>query len=488
MNKKIHSLSQLIDSRRDNFFKLVISKPYLSPNKLSIDPSYPICSSKDWIYCLSQADINLLDSNIVISAYGQTSLVFLDINSVTEIISSFGEHITHSYLIADIKKTFLCPSSFHSSLLLNHLFDNVFHFPAFLESEYSQFCQSSKSTFTLYKTYISFLLSSVNHNDYNFFVVDESFGSASSILASCLYNLPLKSVILCADIFSYRVSTSSLVTSTSSDLFLPDTSIHMPTSSSTQYLCQQSSNLLYKGQVTAVINLYRRFDSVVEIINSLHAQTVPASNIIVWINQGTGITDITRLKNLFPSLSIVYCEDNLGVWARFAYSLNNLTEYTVVFDDDTIPGNKWIENCLREMTLEEALYGTVGLIFRSSSHYMDHDRHGWPNPNTTSMYVDIVGHSWFFRTSWLRTYWQHKEYFIGTDYCGEDMHFSYALQLLGIPTKVPPHPADDMSFWGSTKGAQAGSGDEAISVSGKGSLMDYPLQQLISSGFRLINQ
>jgi len=118
---------------------------------------------------------------------------------------------------------------------------------------------------------------------------------------------------------------------------------------------------------------------------------------------------------------------------------------------------------------------------------MKHQRIGWPSANSSSVVVDIVGHSWFFKTDWLRFYWYEFEPSSGNDFCGEDMHFSFALQKQGIPTMVPPHPLDDKDLWGSLKPVELGTGAEAISVSGKGSHMDVPLQRLVARGFDLIN-
>ena len=159
----------------------------------------------------------------------------------------------------------------------------------------------------------------------------------------------------------------------------------------------------------------------------------------------------------------------------------------MVFDDDTIPGKRWIENCIATFRKKPALMGTVGLVYDSNMHYMQHRRFGWPSPNESAVEVDIVGHSWFFKTEWLKYYWFETERLSGLEFCGEDMHFSYALQRRGIPTVVPPHPPSDRSLWGSLKGMEEGTGLEAISISGKGSHMDIPLRRLIARGFLLKN-
>ena len=247
------------------------------------------------------------------------------------------------------------------------------------------------------------------------------------------------------------------------------------------------NNPLHEGAVTAIINLYKRYDGVAQIYDQLLAQTYPLSYIYVWVNSIIDEGKLACLREKLPQARFIVSDENIGVWARFAYALNNRTEYTVIFDDDTIPGIKWIENCIDNMGKKEALLGTIGLIYDSQSCYMQHKRIGWSSANSSASFVDIVGHSWFFKTDWLRFYWYEFEPTSGNEFCGEDMHFSFALQKQGIPTMVPPHPLHDKELWGSLKALELGMGSEAISVSGKGSHMDMPLQRLVARGFKLIN-
>lgn len=250
--------------------------------------------------------------------------------------------------------------------------------------------------------------------------------------------------------------------------------------------CKTSNSTYYRGKVSAIINLYKRQRTCKEIYQSIVSQTYPVSQIYVWVNGQIDEGDRKDLREVMPLARFVFCDENMGVWARFAFGLNVRTEYSVVFDDDTVPGKRWVENCMHNMLIEEALYGTVGLIYDKPLLYMNHKRYGWPAPNRDTRVVDIVGHSWFFKTDWLRQYWYLTDDIDGTTFCGEDMHFSYALQSIGIKTAVPPHPIDEKELWGSLKGVEAGTGEEAISISGKGSMMDVPLKRLVERGFKLM--
>lgn len=162
---------------------------------------------------------------------------------------------------------------------------------------------------------------------------------------------------------------------------------------------------------------------------------------------------------------ILICDNrfqNLGVWSRFSTALHAKGEFVCVIDDDTIPGEKWLENCLHHFRKTQGLYGTCGYKFHSSTHYKDnYSRHGWPCPNEEPLEVDYVVHNWFFKKEWLNWYWSElpeRKFFL----CGEDMNFSYQLQKRGIKTYVPPHPENNWSWWGSLKGWEYGIDDVSL--------------------------
>ena len=139
---------------------------------------------------------------------------------------------------------------------------------------------------------------------------------------------------------------------------------------------------------------------------------------------------------------------NFGVWARFAYALNAETEYVCVFDDDTIAGSKWIENCLNTIEEYNGLLGTNGVIF-NDLEYQNYTQHGWAKPNEKTEQVDIVGHSWFFKKQFIHHMWRESA---PTFENGEDMHISAASKIHGnIQTIMPQQINNDRSDWGDTK-------------------------------------
>lgn len=250
------------------------------------------------------------------------------------------------------------------------------------------------------------------------------------------------------------------------------------------------------NDVTVILNSYRRGYNLDEQLEAINNQTVKPKEILLWYNH-PGNDDLVNY-NIINKIPTALNNINHGVWARFAYALNAKSEYVCIFDDDTIPGKKWLENCLNTIKIHNGLLGTVGLLYtfppapmtKFDSYFHHYLRFGWPHNNKYTVEVDLVGHSWFFRKEWLGAYWYNVP---DTDYfktCGEDMHFSYAIQKhFGLKTYVPPHPANDKEMWGSIKGSELG-GKDSLWTQGpenQRQLVDEYFKLLRSYGWKLVN-
>ena len=201
-------------------------------------------------------------------------------------------------------------------------------------------------------------------------------------------------------------------------------------------------------EITAIVNVFRRGHVLDSQIEAIKNQSIPPKCIFI-LNNGNKEIDLTKYKN--DSLFKVFDNNfNSGVWSRFIISVLADTKYVCIFDDDTIPGNNWFMNCVNSMNQREALYGTIGVIFKDENKYVGLKRYGWGGNNNSIMPVDIVGHSWFFKKEWM-SYFSRETPQINEMFCnGEDIHFSYMLQkYANIPTCVPPHPSHDLSLFGS---------------------------------------
>ena len=160
-----------------------------------------------------------------------------------------------------------------------------------------------------------------------------------------------------------------------------------------------------------------------------------------------------------------------------------------VFDDDTIPGRRWFENCMTTMDKKEGLLGTVGLTFTKNDEYWPINRVGWPNPNTEITQADFLGHAWFFKREWLSAFWRELPTLDQPMIVGEDMHFSAMLQkYLGINTYVPPHPPNDKELWGSMPETAWEIGQDANAISmnlDNIGLMSTELRKYVKGGWKL---
>ena len=240
-------------------------------------------------------------------------------------------------------------------------------------------------------------------------------------------------------------------------------------------------------KISVILNVYKRSSNFEIQLNAVKSQTIHPYEILVWENGTEQVPEEFR-----EGLTISRGGKNFGVWARFAYALNATGDYICVFDDDTIPGNRWLENCYKTMIKTPGLLGTRGVIFENPNAYSMHRDVGDYGPNETTQQVDIVGHSWFFKKSWLAKFWGAFDNRFPEEMAGEDIHFSFAAQkFLGLPTLVPPHPQSDLSLWGSHPelAKKLGTGAESISQSNESlKRFEYALQHYRKLGFKTISE
>lgn len=218
-----------------------------------------------------------------------------------------------------------------------------------------------------------------------------------------------------------------------------------------------------KKSITVILNVYRRPQHLKEQFEAILNQTVKPDQIYIW-NNGCD-WDFSLYKN-HEKVTFFDCNRNMGVWSRFLVALNTKTDYICVLDDDTIPGKRWFENCLTTLKKVNGLLGTVGIIFKQGYKYEIEKRVGWPEPNDNIQEVDITGHSWFFKKGLINSFVKNIPDLEICKTSGEDIHFSYILnKKLGFKTYVPPHPKENLDYWGSIpeKAWKYGTDENAIS-------------------------
>ena len=237
--------------------------------------------------------------------------------------------------------------------------------------------------------------------------------------------------------------------------------------------------------ITVILNCYRRPEYLEEQIAAIRAQSIKPDQIWVWVNHHDDNKDFD-----FSKLNVdrIFNNDyNWKYYGRFAAALLADTKYVALFDDDTIPGKKWFENCLRAMKLSPGIMGGAGVVVEGKQ-YQKHTRYGWSSQNKHIVRVDLVGHAWFFEQDWVKYLWLEKPF---TWDNGEDIQFSFCCQKYGgIQTYCPPHPKDDLEMFSSLKGYQYGVDDKASSNARNHSLFykqrDACVKNAIDNGWKTV--
>ena len=227
-----------------------------------------------------------------------------------------------------------------------------------------------------------------------------------------------------------------------------------------------------------VLCTYKR-RNIREQLAAIKAQTVAPGPIVCWRNDSWPDDVFEQLSGL----DYVRASKNMGVWPRFLLGATLDVKYVAVFDDDTIPGTRWLENCQASYESRPGLYGTNWIRFTSHS-YRSSKAIGWKSRNSEIEEVDLVGHAWFMpRELCHRIYDVRKVCPIA----GEDMALSFIAQRMGLATLVPPHPSSDQSLWGSIRGMELGRDGNGISSKSENwKSFQSELYRLRSCGWRLL--
>ncbi|MCR4788554.1 MAG: glycosyltransferase [Lachnospiraceae bacterium] len=211
-----------------------------------------------------------------------------------------------------------------------------------------------------------------------------------------------------------------------------------------------------KPDISVVLTMYKRPDRLITQLEAIEAQSVKPSHIFLFqdhIDNGVYTIELRdEIKKRFDGVHI--CEKNVGVWDRFKYAYEVCdSNYVCIFDDDTIPGKRWLENCYMHMIQQHGIYVTIGVSLKRPTNYPGRGwyRTGWGAPYQGNAEVDFGGHSWFVKKEYLKTMAEEKiELHEKYKYVGEDAYLSFSnLGSSGVRTIVPRHYNFSRETWGS---------------------------------------
>ncbi|MCR8696911.1 MULTISPECIES: glycosyltransferase family 2 protein [Campylobacter] len=254
----------------------------------------------------------------------------------------------------------------------------------------------------------------------------------------------------------------------------------------------------YDVDVSVVLTAYKKPQNLRIQLDAIKKQSIKPKEILLFQDGIAQDYKIHFNDDLLKEFDIVeICDQNYGVWKRFDFARKQVkSQYVCIFDDDTIPGAKWLENCLTQMCIQEGLYGTIGIVLVNPENYpnkcnKDYFRIGWDGNLNYTAKVDFVGHSWFLKTQWLDYMFENTDTFQNFKVVGEDIALSHKLKQKGIETFVPPHSYDDQELWGSLSkyAVTLGVDSNAISVNANNiSKMNLVMKEIIKDGFVSISQ
>ena len=209
-----------------------------------------------------------------------------------------------------------------------------------------------------------------------------------------------------------------------------------------------------EGKITAILTYWKR-NTFEKQLRSILNQTIKPKEIWVYQNESHIEIPIVSVTGLNIPINFIHSKNkNFKFHGRFTLPLLSDSEFTVIFDDDTIPGEKWFENCIRLSREKECIVVANGRrIFNNFNEPGEtwQKSYGGTDYCVQDTPVDYGGHCWFFKSKWAKNMWIDRPYSWDN---GEDMHFSAACKIYdNVPTYVPHMPSNDRSYWGDLEGA-----------------------------------
>ncbi len=177
----------------------------------------------------------------------------------------------------------------------------------------------------------------------------------------------------------------------------------------------------------------------------MFAQSVRPVGSLVWVNP----SDRIRLSG--PTLALIAKSPNvqptvdMGPWMRWGVAAVCNTEFVAIFDDDCMPGPRWIEAAIaRLQQSDEHTVVAAGGILYGSDAYDDVRLVGPEAPPAGEVEVDVGRGAWVMRTSTARLVVARAR---ASDVLSTGIHVAAAVQDAGALTIVLPYGRDH-ALWG----------------------------------------
>ena len=231
--------------------------------------------------------------------------------------------------------------------------------------------------------------------------------------------------------------------------------------------------------VSVILTAYKR-DYFQEQIKAIKKQTIKPKTIYIW--QNGNFINIDKYRKM--DVKLIKSDVNFKFHGRFAFALLMQTQYVAIFDDDIIPGPKWLENCINLSKSKNCIVGANGRNYNSKSK--KHVGIGLTNKFDyldKPCKVDLVGHCWFFKKEWLKYMWRQIPFSYDN---GEDIHFCFCAKLFGnIDSYVAGQSKTNLNTKADIKNDQYAQDNHASwKKSNHQKIRNYIAEEFIKIGFK----
>lgn len=200
--------------------------------------------------------------------------------------------------------------------------------------------------------------------------------------------------------------------------------------------------------VTILLNIWKR-EHLEELLVCILSQSVLPKEI--WIIHYEDYVESQNIINLyrqfFSNIILIKSEKNLKYFGRFSIAINVTTKFIWLIDDDIIPGEEWLSNCVNKCDKLNSIISCTGRIIPQNEFQPENTKINDPhkvfvgdmkyvfrNYCEEDTKVDYACNSYFFKTEWLSGYWS---IWPASFLSGEDIHLSATCKyVLGIDTYV----------------------------------------------------
>jgi len=211
-------------------------------------------------------------------------------------------------------------------------------------------------------------------------------------------------------------------------------------------------NSYIANEITVIISLWKRNNYEAQLEHVMEQTKKPYQ---IWIYQNESHVDVSIPEDIKKeyNISVIQSKDlNFKFYGRFALALLCETEYIAIFDDDTIPGRRWLENCISTSKKHNCIVGANGRTLNTDLSNEKPVRHPYVTGIGDGLAVEeetkvtFVGHCWFLKTDWIKNMWKDRPL---TWDNGEDIHLAASCKLYdNVECFVPKMPSNDRSLWG----------------------------------------